>query len=197
MDMTVILVTWPGPLGKVCFNFQSGFNENDVWKCWRRTTGAGALYALWAQWEFGSGELTRILNMFISYLWLAIWLRHIESSPLSQEDNTVNKKDHFKEGCNASLFCFNYKHSEQIIEKYIKSNAQESIQLNCSFWQRHRSGKEHKHKDGTTIKAQVEMSNCMTKPTIDLCAQWRLRSAWASVQSDQSLRCPHEESLGP
>ena len=30
-----------------------------------------------------------------------------------------------------------------------------------------------------------------------MCAQWRLRSAWASAQSDQSLRCPHEESLGP
>ena len=28
-------------------------------------------------------------------------------------------------------------------------------------------------------------------------AQQRLRSAWASTQSDQSLRCPHEESLGP
>ena len=37
----------------------------------------------------------------------------------------------------------------------------------------------------------------MTKPTILLCAQQRLRSAWASAQSDQSLRCPHEESLGP
>ena len=31
----------------------------------------------------------------------------------------------------------------------------------------------------------------------DLCAQQRLRSAWASAQSDQSLRCPSEESLGP
>ena len=30
-----------------------------------------------------------------------------------------------------------------------------------------------------------------------LCAQRRLRSAWASAQSDQSLRCPHEETLGP
>ena len=27
--------------------------------------------------------------------------------------------------------------------------------------------------------------------------QRRLRSAWASAQSDQSRRCPHEESLGP
>ena len=29
-----------------------------------------------------------------------------------------------------------------------------------------------------------------------MCAQWRLRSPWASAQSDQSLCCPHEESLG-
>ena len=27
-------------------------------------------------------------------------------------------------------------------------------------------------------------------------AERRLRSAWASAQSVQSLRCPHEESLG-
>ena len=30
-----------------------------------------------------------------------------------------------------------------------------------------------------------------------MCAQRRLRSACASAQSDQSLRCPQEESLGP
>ena len=30
----------------------------------------------------------------------------------------------------------------------------------------------------------------------DLCTQRRLRSAWASTQSDQSLCCLHEESLG-
>ena len=33
--------------------------------------------------------------------------------------------------------------------------------------------------------------------TNDMCAQRRLGSTWASAQSDQSLRCPHEESLGP
>ena len=33
------------------------------------------------------------------------------------------------------------------------------------------------------------MSRDMTKPTKWLCAQRRLRSAWASAQSDQSLRC--------
>ena len=30
-----------------------------------------------------------------------------------------------------------------------------------------------------------------------MCAQWRLRSAWAPTKSDQSLCCLHEESLGP
>ena len=35
----------------------------------------------------------------------------------------------------------------------------------------------------------------MTKPTKWLCAERRLRSAWASTQSDQSLRCLHEETL--
>ena len=30
-----------------------------------------------------------------------------------------------------------------------------------------------------------------------MCAQRRLWSDWASAQSEQSLRCPHEESLGP
>ena len=31
----------------------------------------------------------------------------------------------------------------------------------------------------------------------DLYTRQRLRSAWASTQSDQSLRCPQEETLGP
>ena len=30
-----------------------------------------------------------------------------------------------------------------------------------------------------------------------MCAQQRLRSVWASAQSDQSFCCPHKESLGP
>ena len=40
-------------------------------------------------------------------------------------------------------------------------------------------------------------SRDMTKPTKGLWAQRRLRSAWASAQSDQSLRRLHEETLGP
>ena len=43
----------------------------------------------------------------------------------------------------------------------------------------------------------TQMSRDMTKPTKWMCTQRRPRSAWASAQSDQSLRCPHEESLSP
>ena len=39
------------------------------------------------------------------------------------------------------------------------------------------------------ILTTMEMSHLMTKATKWLCAQRRLRSAWASAQSDQSLRC--------
>ena len=45
------------------------------------------------------------------------------------------------------------------------------------------------------IWVRVYMSRDMARPTKWLCAQ--RRSAWASAQSDQSLRCPHEEALGP
>ena len=37
-----------------------------------------------------------------------------------------------------------------------------------------------------------DMSRNTTKPTNWLCAQRRLRSAWASTQSDQTLPCQHE-----
>ena len=46
------------------------------------------------------------------------------------------------------------------------------------------------------IDFQKQKSRDMTKPTKWVCAQRRLRSAWASAQSDPSLRCPHEEKLG-
>ena len=58
---------------------------------------------------------------------------------------------------------------------------------------------ENLENDSTSFqyKQQKEMSRDMTKPTKWVCAQRRLRPAWASAQSDQSLRCPHEETLGP
>ena len=46
-------------------------------------------------------------------------------------------------------------------------------------------------------KKQNYLSRDMTIPTKRVCAKRSLRSAWASAQSDQSLRCPHEETLGP
>ena len=48
-----------------------------------------------------------------------------------------------------------------------------------------------------SLSLLYNLSHLVTKPTKWLCAQRRLRSAWASTQSDQSLRCPHEESFVP
>ena len=45
------------------------------------------------------------------------------------------------------------------------------------------------------IYSIIDHVSCnMTKPTKWLCVQRRLRSAWGSAQSDQSLHCPHEET---
>ena len=44
---------------------------------------------------------------------------------------------------------------------------------------------------------ESELSRNMTKPTKWVCTQRRLRSTWASAQSNQRLCCPHEESFGP
>ena len=49
----------------------------------------------------------------------------------------------------------------------------------------------------TFVPSEGNVSRIMTKPTKWVCAQRRLRSAWASAQSDHSLRCPHKETLGP
>ena len=51
--------------------------------------------------------------------------------------------------------------------------------------------------DKSSFTGGLYLSRDMTKPTKCVYAQRRLRSAWASAQSDQSLRCPHEETLGP
>ena len=52
--------------------------------------------------------------------------------------------------------------------------------------------------DGAHIWCRkVQMSHDMTKPTKWLCAQQRLRSAWASTQSDQSSLCTQWAAKDP
>ena len=46
----------------------------------------------------------------------------------------------------------------------------------------------HIHKEQGPLCVFIYMSRDMTKPTKCVCAQRRLRSAWASAQSDQGLR---------
>ena len=63
-------------------------------------------------------------------------------------------------------FCFQYIYSNSIDDKEVIR----FVRIKC------------RHRD-------YYMSRDMTKPTKWVCAQRRLRSAWASAQSDQSLRC--------
>ena len=58
-------------------------------------------------------------------------------------------------------------------------------------WPKHRN-KDQQNK-GKSYMSPVSWQNQQN----GMCAQRRLRSAWASAQSDQSLRCPYEESLDP
>ena len=44
----------------------------------------------------------------------------------------------------------------------------------------------------TDISFSYMSQECMVIPTNDICAEQRLRPAWASVQSDLSLRWSHE-----
>ena len=46
-------------------------------------------------------------------------------------------------------------------------------------------------------RCQIDMSLRMIIQQNDMCVQQRLRSAWVSALSDQSIRCPHTERLGP
>ena len=63
-------------------------------------------------------------------------------------------------------------------------------------WEVAETGKKLLHPQKSD-QLQGDMSHIMTNQQYGICAQRRLRSAWASTQSDQSLRCSHEESLGP
>ena len=56
-----------------------------------------------------------------------------------------------------------------------------------------KAGSEHKNID-LRLYCLDNLSRLMTKQIKWMCAKRRLRSAWASAESDQSLRCPHEES---
>ena len=61
--------------------------------------------------------------------------------------------------------------------------------------------KKKKEKKKKKLRINIDNQNhkwacAWQNQQIDLCAQRKLRSAWASAQSDQSLRYPHEESFG-
>ena len=72
-----------------------------------------------------------------------------------------------------------------------------------SIWELHfYASIMHINKNNTrthTIKDFIENKRATSWQNVQngMCAQRRLRSAWASAQTDQSLHCPHEETLCP
>ena len=52
-------------------------------------------------------------------------------------------------------------------------------------------------KHSLQINLKIKWARTWQNQQNGLWTQLRLRSAWASAQSDQSFRCPHEETLGP
>ena len=66
------------------------------------------------------------------------------------------------------------------------ADAQADLRLYCS----------HGRKTGF-LMTWLEWAEARQNRQHHMCDQRRLGSAWVSVQYDQSLRCPHEESLGP
>ena len=80
-------------------------------------------------------------------------------------------------------------------------NRQHDTHISCNWYVHVNDEKQHNRKTKLQNTRQtinwLQLSWCcsylsrdMTKPTKWLCAQRRLTSAWASAQSDQSLRCP-------
>ena len=47
------------------------------------------------------------------------------------------------------------------------------------------------------VKKNIMWASTWQNQQNGMCIQRRLRSAWASTQSDQPCRCPHEESFDP
>ena len=73
-------------------------------------------------------------------------------------------------------------------------------QLFWSSWWVCKKGQGHRHSWIATYNLKsvnTKWASAWQNQQNDLCTQQRHRSAWASVQSAQSLRCPHKETLDP
>ena len=105
---------------------------------------------------------------------------------------------------NKMNLAFVYHHIIEKTKQYIHVDVIYNWNLMAMAWDYTTQPSSHTNYDYQQISHKIyhktwqqHFSHDMTKPTKWVCAQRRLRSAWASAQSDQSLRCPHEESLGP
>ena len=79
--------------------------------------------------------------------------------------------------------------SEQFLSKYPQWDSKKVSPFHFSNYKSMETFSCYSNKSTLAISIKNNMSQLMTKPTKWPCPQRRLRSAWASVQSDQSLRC--------
>ena len=86
---------------------------------------------------------------------------------------------------------------------YIHKHGSRAIVSPCSSSSKHithsplSSVRTSSEKIDNLFTKLIHQQNDVQNQQNDMCVQQRVRSAWASAQSDQSLRCPHEETLGP
>ena len=79
--------------------------------------------------------------------------------------------------------------SEQFLSKYPQWDSKKVSLFHFSHYKSMETFSCYSNKSTLAISIKNNMSQLMTKPTKWPCPQQRLRSAWASAQSDQSLRC--------
>ena len=84
---------------------------------------------------------------------------------------------------------------EFLSDVFINRNHQKGIMLKPNVTKR--NNKKKKKKKKMLDESKVKMSRIVKKTNKMACAPSEDRSTWASAQSDQSLRYPHEVTLGP
>ena len=140
-------------------------------------------FLIWRSWNYVPDCLER----------MTVWLTN--ASPVKSSVRYISKEQFSKDTCTLQNRNF-----ERTIRHLRSSDAAGDHLLSSSTFFLLSSSNLRKIPEEEielTKPERSHLSRDMTKPTKWVCAQRRLRSAWASVQPDQSLRWPHEESLGP
>ena len=140
-----------------------------------------------------SSERYRTNGPLVSFSFYSIFHRFLSFSPGYPVRNNTNRIT--EQGKNLLLIARIFKHN---VHKRVYGSSKVYVWLLKTTWKLILFSLEELPSLRKCLSCIVlQMSRLMTNQQNGMCAQRRLRSAWASAQSDQSLRCPHEKSLGP